>query len=256
MSRVTRFRMGAGLAVAFLSTGACGGEFPVTAAPKEPAARHPAAAGPSLSEVELGSPGVTCQIASIACGHLSIDEVGSQWEVVAGTYFKNASDTGVVDVTGTSQLYKNHNTYPAYDSQQDLRCHRTANACGDFNWYTPTCSVEHNRLWAYTANSVVTIAGHYYGNSAQWTHTCEPAEDPCGSGGGGGWGDETDYATGIARPKLRSSGPRANDCGSGAGGTEDSYCSSVYLVIEISYDGGATWSTLWEGEAQECDYEE
>jgi len=250
------FRRRGGLVTALLCTGACAAEFPVTAIKEQAPLRHPAVGGPVLVETELGSPNVSCSIASIACGHLSIDEQGWQWEVVAGTYFKDPNQVGVTDLKGTSEMYKNHNIWPNFSEEQTLSCHQTAAQCGDFNWYTPTCNVEHNRLWAFTANSVVTQGGHYYGNTANITKTCEPQTDPCGSGGSGGWEDTTDYATGIARSKPRASRPGAMDCGPGGGGTEDSYCSSVYLVIEISYDDGASWSTIWEGEAQECDYEE
>ena len=46
--------------------------------------------------------------------------------------------------------------------------------------------------------------------------------------------------------------------GSGGGGGADDggggwSCSTEYVVIEISYDGGATWQTWWQGYATVCE---
>ena len=40
--------------------------------------------------------------------------------------------------------------------------------------------------------------------------------------------------------------------GGGGGGGAGSNCRTEYIVIEVSYDGGSTWSTFWEGNAQVC----
>jgi len=57
----------------------------------------------------------------------------------------------------------------------------------------------------------------------------------------------------------------ANSCGGGGGGGGDTgggsgggggNCTEHWGVIEVSYDGGATWETLWEGWYTECEAEE
>jgi hypothetical protein len=40
--------------------------------------------------------------------------------------------------------------------------------------------------------------------------------------------------------------------GSGGGGGGGLTCETDYLVIEVSYDGGLTWETWWEGAGQVC----
>ena len=45
-------------------------------------------------------------------------------------------------------------------------------------------------------------------------------------------------------------GPGAGGGGGGGGGGHT--CQQEYVIIEISYDGGNTWSVWWEGWAQMC----
>jgi hypothetical protein len=59
---------------------------------------------------------------------------------------------------------------------------------------------------------------------------------PCPGGGGGGGGDGS-----------------GGDDGSGDGGGGGSNCHTEYIIIEISYDGGETWSVWWEGYATVCE---
>jgi hypothetical protein len=40
--------------------------------------------------------------------------------------------------------------------------------------------------------------------------------------------------------------------GSGGGGGSGLTCENDYVVIEVSYDDGATWEVWWEGNAQVC----
>ena len=54
--------------------------------------------------------------------------------------------------------------------------------------------------------------------------------ESCGGGGGGGGSD-----------------------GGGGGGGGGGGCTMQYGKIEVSYDGGATWETWWEGWYSECD---
>jgi hypothetical protein len=45
----------------------------------------------------------------------------------------------------------------------------------------------------------------------------------------------------------------ATDCtGGGMPGTGSGGCQSVFLIIEVSYDGGNTWTSVWEGWGTVC----
>lgn len=48
-------------------------------------------------------------------------------------------------------------------------------------------------------------------------------------------------------------GDEDSSCGPGGGSGSDVDCRSEYVVVEISYDGGFTWSTLWEGFVTVCE---
>jgi hypothetical protein len=43
------------------------------------------------------------------------------------------------------------------------------------------------------------------------------------------------------------------DDGGGGGLGGGGECHEEYVVIEVSYDDGITWSTLWEGNALVCE---
>lgn len=47
--------------------------------------------------------------------------------------------------------------------------------------------------------------------------------------------------------------PEPGGGGGSSGGGGDSSCHTEYIVIEISYDDGATWETYWAGYAQVCE---
>jgi hypothetical protein len=72
----------------------------------------------------------------------------------------------------------------------------------------------------------------------------------------GGSGPITGYADAEYDP-YNPSGTQPTDCtdprggsgGSGAGGAE---CPVELVEVEISYDGGSTWTTLWRGYASVC----
>lgn len=44
----------------------------------------------------------------------------------------------------------------------------------------------------------------------------------------------------------------SSDCTGGAGGSTGRSCSSAYVIIEVSHDGGLTWQTYWEGWSTVC----
>lgn len=75
-----------------------------------------------------------------------------------------------------------------------------------------------------------------------------------GSSGGGGGGSSCDTQI-IYDPSQPCTGGGGGGGGSGSGGTGGSggsSCTSEYVIIEVSNDGGATWTTWWEGYANVC----
>ncbi|HET7228514.1 MAG TPA: hypothetical protein VFJ16_00795 [Longimicrobium sp.] len=68
-------------------------------------------------------------------------------------------------------------------------------------------------------------------------------------------GPNTDYAS-LQYDPYSESGEPPSDCpdgsGSGGGDTEGGGCRIEFFVVEISYDGGASWHTLWEGYGWVC----
>ncbi len=82
--------------------------------------------------------------------------------------------------------------------------------------------------------------------------------DGCGGGGGGG-GDPMDQTSSfgirpVGAPLMTETcdGGGGGTGGDGGGGGSDG-CSTQYGKIEVSYDGGVTWETWWEGWYTECD---
>lgn len=57
--------------------------------------------------------------------------------------------------------------------------------------------------------------------------------------------------------RVEDSGLTQTSSGGGGGGTWSgpggSTCHKEYAIVEVSYDGGATWHTLWEGFATVCE---
>ena len=129
--------------------------------------------------------------------------------------------------------------------------------------------------------------GHFYGKLYNGPILPNPsAHDPlaCSSGGGGGGGSGygplwpnwpvdygPSYNTSVDNyyyDPYAPDGGDAVDCSGldgdggisvgGGGGTSGdpggggSNCSTEWVAIEVSYDGGETWSVWWEGEAQVC----
>jgi hypothetical protein len=68
-------------------------------------------------------------------------------------------------------------------------------------------------------------------------------------------GPNTGYAA-IEYDPYAESGNDATECpsgsGSGGGGAEGGGCRMEWLIVEISYDAGASWHTLWEGYGWVC----
>ena len=78
---------------------------------------------------------------------------------------------------------------------------------------------------------------------------------PSGGGGGGVW--EVQYITEPGDPSYDpySSYGGMNVCSQGphtGGDAGGDLCHQEYVYIDISYDGGSTWSELWEGWATVC----
>jgi hypothetical protein len=93
----------------------------------------------------------------------------------------------------------------------------------------------------------------------------DPEEDPsCGGGDDDGFGEHQpeSLVASIFDPEDAQSlaelgHPVAHTCGTPGGGDnpygDDIVCWDEYLRLEISYDGGLSWSTLWEGWGRVCD---
>ena len=96
-------------------------------------------------------------------------------------------------------------------------------------------------------------------NDSNSSDACAPPPD-CGGGGGGGGGDpppDQIVMGGSGGGVLRlGTTAVANDCGGGCGGGSgggSGGCSTQWGEIDISYDGGATWSVFWEGYYTVCE---
>ena len=94
-------------------------------------------------------------------------------------------------------------------------------------------------------------------NDSNSSDACPPPPG-CGSGGGGGGDPPMDQIvmSGSGGGVLRlGTTAVANDCGGGGGssGGGSGTCSTQWGEIDISYDGGATWSLLWEGYYTVCE---
>ncbi|HSU17789.1 hypothetical protein [Longimicrobium sp.] len=80
----------------------------------------------------------------------------------------------------------------------------------------------------------------------------------CASGGGspGGTGF-TDVGMDPGYDPYGTFDSGGGSCDGSAGTSGDSgggvVCHTEYIYIEISYDGGITWQTWWEGEAKVCE---
>jgi hypothetical protein len=78
---------------------------------------------------------------------------------------------------------------------------------------------------------------------------------PIGSGGGdaGSCNSQIIYDPSTPPDQTCPGGGGGGGTGGGGGsGPGGSTCTSEYIYIEISYDGGATWSVWWEGYASVC----
>lgn len=204
--------------------------------------------------------GSYCNIEGVACGHLSIDVVGTEtnpleWDVFASTWFNKSTDVGRVMVAGQALLYKDGAENFDYSLQAALACDDgrdppRVNSCGDMAAFYPNCASQANRLWAHTTHTVVTIAGKPYFNTAEQEKSCQGPAEGC-DGGGGGDGGGGDSLQTLRRPSNR---PHFY-CDPGSGGDSDygEHCESGHLWIEISYDGGETWSLLWEDDVIVCE---
>ncbi|HET6765482.1 MAG TPA: hypothetical protein VFH27_17470 [Longimicrobiaceae bacterium] len=127
-------------------------------------------------------------------------------------------------------------------------------------------------------NSLIRLwVGHFYGKlyNGPILPTGGTNQIACSDGGGGGteygplwptypvdYGPHYDQSIDNASYDPYAPDAQEFDCGSiggggglGSGGNTDGEgagCTAEYIVIEISHDGGATWSVWWEGTAEVC----
>ena len=91
-----------------------------------------------------------------------------------------------------------------------------------------------------------------------WLVTYDPNSGGGGGGGGGDGGCETQLIYDPDQPCPGGGGggggePTVTPGGGGGGGGGGTTCHQEWVIIEVSYDGGATWSTWWEGYANVCE---
>lgn len=74
-------------------------------------------------------------------------------------------------------------------------------------------------------------------------YTLRPAPDETG------YDPYSDGCDGTTMTTTTSGGDSGNSQVGGGSGN----CTEEYIIVEISYDGGATWETFWEGWAMVCE---
>jgi hypothetical protein len=271
--RILRRLAGAG-AVALFGGGCADAHIPATGPqpaatlsrfrPTRPAAEQlrlistmgPTAGSPvSTLMANPGKPAFSdCDGGGLGCGWADLMNWGYTWELVAGTYTYDLSILALVSMQGSGAIGRGNSWYDQLlpDEVFAVACASARfmddPSCADWDNGSNTCDVEGNKFWAKTFHEIVTENGIPWPASNSGSLSCEPPPPPPPPGCGGGDDDDDDeeeyayYCDGD------------DDGGGGGGGGWTKVCSTEYIWIEISYDGGETWSTLWEGYAEVCEY--
>ena len=184
----------------------------------------------------------------VGCGWADLSNGAYTWDLVAGTYTIDPSAIAVVAMQGSGAIARGNSWYEQLIPDEVFLV-----SCGPrgFPIYEPTCSdwkdgentcnVEGNRFWAATKHQIVGEAGVVLPASNSGSLKCNPPppEPSCGEGDD----DGREYA-------CEGGG------GGGGGSNYELVCSTEFISLEISYNGGETWEFLWEGYAEVCEYYE
>jgi hypothetical protein len=185
----------------------------------------------------------------LGCGWAALERWTYTSELAAGTYTFDLAVLATVAMEGSGIIARGNNWYDAYfpDDVLPVIC-ATIDfwddpSCADWNYGDSTCDVEANHFWAKTFHQIVTTDGLSFPASNSGGLKCDPPppEEECDDDDDSY--DDEEWATYCE-----------NDGGGGGGGGWELVCSTEWIKLEISYDGGNTWSTLWEGWGEVCEY--
>jgi hypothetical protein len=79
------------------------------------------------------------------------------------------------------------------------------------------------------------------------------AANLCGAAQWSYWTGVSAYFARLHLERYSSLASGASWGGGGSGDDDDDNCRTEYVIVEVSNDGGATWSTYWEGYATVCE---
>jgi len=138
----------------------------------------------------------------------------------------------------------------SYDGYTSGRGDYITSRDGEARWYQPELYVRCTATDKYFMGHIISTTERYSvlanrGEIVVCRGTTGLLDEPTGDYGGG--------PSAAYDPYSRFGG--SNGCesqGSGGGGGNTTTCWDEYIYVEISYDGGATWDTIWEGWAEVC----
>lgn len=191
----------------------------------------------------LGAGRPCSHLSSTACSYneVSLEDGNSTFSAYAGTFFLEEWMGAVYQLGGVSIT---RGGIPGFGG--NLSCGALAlrqAECGTSEFLFATCGREKNVANSWVRHYAVTIFGANYTQVTTDRAECGPANDEaCGGSGSGGGGPEGFF----------SCAPGEGG-GTGGGGGGNPSCHSEYAIIEISTDGGNTWTTWWEGWIEVCE---
>lgn len=199
---------------------------------------------------DVGNPGGaaeassgTCTIASRLCAQISYKyDLGffdDEWQTsYSADWNREELLRGSFVLAGTVQVRRG--VFPGL--KVPIGCYVTiSKGCGSTNFQRGTCHLEKNTINTFFSVRGIDYQGGIWSGSMTLGDGCEapPSTDNCSGGGSG----DPPFGTEML-------------CQSGGGGGQMLICSEAWVKLEISYDSGLTWETLWEGWGEECEWNE
>jgi hypothetical protein len=184
-----------------------------------------------------------CSIGDFACGGLwvTLPESG-YWAVNADVGYNDDLVTGKLALIGDALMKRESSSIPEIGF---LSCTAwNAHECADFTEFRDTCGYETNDVSG-TAKAEAYKNGVLYSRDLSDSNSCEPAKDAAACQ------DNTQIMYDPTYDPAECSGGSSSGESAGGGGTPAG-CTEEYVIVEISYDNGATWTTIWEGWADVC----
>jgi hypothetical protein len=125
--------------------------------------------------------------------------------------------------------------------------------CADWAWHPNSCDQHKNRVEASSSHKVITVFGVAYSGSTNDAQECNApicnAEES--------WVPAADGSSSRGVAASRECVEDGQGTGSSGGGSSPNLvCNTQTMTIEVSYDGGASWETLWSGPIDVCEYAE